>query len=92
MIRKGQRFDTPFERGCVALESPNSHGSFLALDSDGVRADFHVAMVENVRDVDAATIAAEVADALTPRSLRPADEDHAGGRNTLTRFADLDEA
>jgi hypothetical protein len=38
-------------------------------------------------------LAADVADALTPRSLRrPADDDRAGGRNTLTRFADLDEA
>jgi hypothetical protein len=70
MIRKGQMFDTPFERGCVALEAPNSHGSFLALDSDGVEAHFHVAMVENARDAATTDLAAEVVDALTPRSLR----------------------
>jgi hypothetical protein len=73
MISKGQIFDTPFERGCVALEAPNSHGSFLALDSDGVKADFHIAMVENVRDANAPDLAAEVADALTPRGLRRPD-------------------
>lgn len=45
-IVKGVTFDTPFETGCVALEPPNSHGSFLALDSDGVECHFHIAMVE----------------------------------------------
>jgi hypothetical protein len=49
-IRKGVKFDTPFEKDCVALEAPNSHGSFLAVDSDGVECDFHIAMVENVRE------------------------------------------
>jgi hypothetical protein len=44
-ISKGVAFDTPYEKGCVALEAPNSHGSFLALDSDGIECDFHVAMV-----------------------------------------------
>lgn len=45
VIVKDTVFDTPFESGCVALESPNEFGGFDAVDSEGVVCQFHVAMV-----------------------------------------------
>lgn len=53
----GVTFDTEHEWGCLVLERPDDRGEFLALDSDGVRAMFHVAQVTRVQ------LAGEAADA-----------------------------
>ena len=52
VISEGSVFATDFERGCVALTIPDWHGTFDALDSDGVLCQFWTGMVrghENYR-------------------------------------------
>jgi hypothetical protein len=44
-ITAGTRFDTDFETGCVALESPDEDGNFDALDHERVTCSFTVTMV-----------------------------------------------
>lgn len=44
-ITAGTVFNTPAEQGCVALETPNASGNFLAKAPDGVRCNYTVAMV-----------------------------------------------
>lgn len=44
----GQRFDTPYERGCIAVSAPDLVGNFDAYDSDGVLCSFSPAMVTRV--------------------------------------------
>lgn len=41
----GQRFDTPFENGCIVVTSPDETGSFIGLDSDGEACSYSVDMV-----------------------------------------------
>ncbi len=48
-IRKGQRFDTIYENGCVCVTESDSDGNFTAVDSDGIEASFHRSMIERVR-------------------------------------------
>jgi hypothetical protein len=45
-IAAGTVFDTPFERGLVALEGPDELGWFAALDSDRVRVNCSGRVVE----------------------------------------------
>lgn len=44
-ITRGTTFSTPFEDGCIALETPGESGTFLALDSDGEVAEYATHMV-----------------------------------------------
>lgn len=44
-IVPGAVFSTPFESGCVVVTTPDDYGNFDALDSDGVRCQFTLAMV-----------------------------------------------
>lgn len=44
-IKPGVEFDTPHERGCVVISSPDSDGNFDAYDSDHVACQFHVSMI-----------------------------------------------
>lgn len=44
-IKEGTVFNTPFEKGCVAVSSPDQFGGFVATDSDGVECSYSVAMV-----------------------------------------------
>lgn len=41
----GTTFDTDYEKGCVSMTEPDSHGNFLAQDSDGVICSYHVLMI-----------------------------------------------
>jgi hypothetical protein len=47
-IEPGQFFDTPFEKGCEAITSPDEYGGFSAYDSDRVICLFNVVMIEAV--------------------------------------------
>ncbi len=44
-IRAWVTFDTDFESGCIAFESPDIDGNFEGEDSDGVVVSFSVQMV-----------------------------------------------
>jgi hypothetical protein len=44
-IEFGTPFDTPFESGCFAQETPDEFGNFLGLDSDEVICTFNTKMV-----------------------------------------------
>jgi hypothetical protein len=44
-ISIGVTFDTDYETGCVALESPDEYGNFDALDHERVTCSFTVVMV-----------------------------------------------
>ena len=44
-ISIGVTFDTDYETGCVALESPDEYGNFDALDHERVECSFTVIMV-----------------------------------------------
>lgn len=46
-ISIGVTFDTDFETGCVALESPDEYGNFDALDHERVTCSFTVTMVRD---------------------------------------------
>ena len=48
VILKGERFNTPYERGCVAATNSNTAGEFEAWDSDGVLCAFHTDMIERI--------------------------------------------
>jgi hypothetical protein len=42
----GVKFDTPFENDCIVIRPPDKSGNLLGRDSDGIKCEFHVSMVE----------------------------------------------
>lgn len=56
-LRKGDRFDTEHETGCVVIDPPGTDpawtaGEFMAMDSEGVPMLFHTGMVTRVHPTD----------------------------------------
>lgn len=56
-LRKGDRFDTEHETGCVVIDPPGTDpawpaGEFMAMDSEGVPMLFHTGMVTRVHPPD----------------------------------------
>ena len=49
-IRLGVKFDTNYEKGCVATEAPREWGNFNGLDSNGVEVEYNISMVVKIYD------------------------------------------
>jgi hypothetical protein len=47
-INPGDVFNTPFEKGCIAITSANADGGFSAYDSDGAECWFSLVMVTSI--------------------------------------------
>lgn len=47
-IEPGTKFSTECESGCTAITSPDSEGTFIATDSDGVECLFNTVMISEV--------------------------------------------
>jgi hypothetical protein len=51
-MKVGDKFSTPFEKGCVVTKESDIYGNFLALDSDGIECQFNEVMIEEVEVKD----------------------------------------
>jgi len=57
-IVAGRIFDTPYETGCVAINSPDESGDFAALDSEGVEVSCNVrgGFIVRIGEIDRAKL------------------------------------